>query len=77
MTQHDLEKHRLFSIVAYCDEISPCQARVIYVNEYGDIAMQQVRKLFVEMADEGLIERIRQGVYRRPSLKNGLAQVGA
>jgi hypothetical protein len=64
MTQHDLERQRLFSIVAYCDEVSPIQARVIYVNQYGDIALQWVQKLFVEMADDGSIERTRKGVYR-------------
>lgn len=65
MTQHDLERQRLFSIVAYCDEVSPVQARVQYVNAHGDISMQQVHKLFSEMAEDGSIERVRRGVYRR------------
>ena len=64
MTQRDLERQRLFSIVAYCDEVSPIQARVIYVNTHGDIALQWVQKLFVEMEQDGSIERIRKGVYR-------------
>lgn len=65
MTKHDLERQRLFSIVAYCDEVSPTQARVIYVNEHGDISMQQVNKLFHEMADDGTLVRARRGVYKR------------
>lgn len=67
MTQRDLEKNRLFSIVAYCDEISPIQARVIYVSQHGDIDYSQVRKLFCELEEDGSIERIRQGTYRRTS----------
>jgi hypothetical protein len=66
MTKHALERQRLFSIVAYCDELSPIQARVIYINQHGDIALQQVRKLLVEMADDGTLERTKYGVYRRP-----------
>lgn len=65
MTQHDLERQRLFSIVAYCDEVSPIQARVMYVNQYGDIRHDQVRKLFLELEEDGSIERVRKGIYRR------------
>jgi predicted transcriptional regulator of viral defense system len=67
MNQHETEKERVLKIVNSLDETSPIQARVIYVNEYGDIAMQQVRKLFTELADDGTIERIRKGVYRQPA----------
>lgn len=67
MTQRDLERQRLFSIIAYCDEISPIQARVIYVSQYGDIRFDQVRRLFVEMAEDGSIEKVSHGVYRRTS----------
>lgn len=65
MTQRDLERQRLFSIIAYCDETSPIQARVIYVSQHGDIRYDQVRKLFLELEEDGSIERVRQGVYRR------------
>jgi predicted transcriptional regulator of viral defense system len=65
MTQHDLERQRLFSIVAYCDEISPIQARVMYVAAHGDIRYDQVRKLFLELEEDGSIERVSKGVYRR------------
>ena len=65
MSQKELEKQRLFSIVAYCDEVSPIQARVMYVSQHGDIRHDQVRKLFLELEEDGSIERVRQGVYRR------------
>ena len=65
MSKYELEKQRLFSIVAYCDEVSPVQARVIYLNEHGDIPMQQVHKLMSEMADDGTLVRPRKGIYRR------------
>jgi len=65
MSLEELERQRLFSIIAYSDLMSPVQARVIYVSEYGDIALEKVRKLFIELADEGWIERVSRGVYRR------------
>lgn len=66
MTQHDLERHRLFSIVAYSDQMTPVQARIIYINEHKqDISMQQVRKLLVEMADDGTLDRPAKGIYCR------------
>lgn len=58
------EKHRLFSIIAYCDLISPVQARVMYL-ENGDISLERVRELFLELMDEGWIERVGKGMYRR------------
>lgn len=67
MTQHALERQRLFSIIAYSDHMSPIQARVIYVNQYGDIRYDQVRKIFSELEEDGSIERVSQGVYRRPA----------
>jgi hypothetical protein len=66
MTQRELEKQRLFSIVAYCEEASPIQVRVNYVKDFGDIPLEQVRKLLVEMADDGTLEKVKTGIYRRP-----------
>lgn len=69
VNDHSLEKHRIFSIIAYCDLISPVQARVIYLNdhfkEHGDISLERVRQLFIELTDQGWIERVGNGVYRR------------
>jgi hypothetical protein len=61
------EKQRLFSIVAYSDQMSPVQARIIYLSEHKqDISMQRVRQLLVEMADDGTLEKVSKGSYRKP-----------
>jgi hypothetical protein len=62
------EKQRLFSIVAYSDQMSPVQARIIYLSEHKeDISMQRVRQLLVEMADDGTLSQPRKGIYRIPA----------
>jgi hypothetical protein len=63
MTKRAQERQRLYSIVAYCDEITPAQARIMYLSQHGDISMQRVRQILVEMADDGTIEHPRKGVY--------------
>ena len=67
MTKGDLERQRLFSIVAYSDHMTPAQARVIYINEYEDISMLRVNQVLCEMAEDGTLERPAKGVYRRPA----------
>lgn len=64
MTAHDLERQRIFSIVAYCDEVSPIQCRVQYVADYGDISLERVRVVIGELAGSMVINQVRKDVYR-------------
>lgn len=67
MTKRDLERQRLFSIVAYSDHMTSAQARVIYLKEHGDISMLRVNQVLCEMAEDGTLERPAKGIYRRPT----------
>jgi predicted transcriptional regulator len=63
--KRDDQKHRIFSFLAFHDEMAPITVRQMYIAEHGDIAVEQVRKLMCEMADDGTIQRVNKGYYRR------------
>ncbi len=67
MINRETEKQRLFSIIAYRDTTSSREAFQAYTAEYGDIGYGHCRALLVELADNGTIERVKPGVFRRPS----------